>query len=149
MLTAEHIATWWDETYKDETYTPPWSKAVSGLTVEQAVWKPAPGRHSIWQIVEHMSFWREFKLRELDGEPRDEEKIGRRNWAEPDEVSEAAWSAAVERFGELQMLIKDAMEQSPEKAAILRNFIEHDAYHIGQIMLLRSLQGLPPLDSFG
>ena len=104
---------------------------------------------TIWQIVLHMNYWREFKLNELDGKPRDEAEISRCNWAEPDEVSEAAWSAAVERFDELQTLIKESMEESSEKANMLRNFIEHDAYHIGQIMLLRSLQGLPPLDSFG
>jgi len=42
-----------------------------------------------------------------------------------------------------------AVQSSPEKAKKLVYFIEHDSYHFGQIMLLRTLQGMEPIDTFG
>lgn len=149
MLTKDDLAKWFDEAWREETYSPPWSKAVSELSAEQAAWTPAPGRHSIWQIVEHMSFWREYKLREMAGEERDEEEIARRNWPVITDTSGQAWEASVARLGELQQQLTDAMASSDENARQLKNFLEHAAYHMGQIMYLRALQGLPPLDSFG
>lgn len=149
MMTNVDLANWFDKSWREDTYSPPWSKAVQGLTPEQAAWKPDGAKHSIWQIVMHMSFWREYMLRELEGEERDEEEIARRNWPEPEDISEAAWQAAVDRLVETQAQITAAIRESEEKAATLRNFIEHASYHMGQIMLLRAMQGLPPLDSFG
>lgn len=157
MLTNHDIAKWWDECWTSETEMAPWSKAVAGLTPQQAAWKPPGGHHSIWEIVLHISFWREFELRKANGEARDEAEIARRNWSEPQEISEAAWGGtggtggtggAVGRLAELQSLVKAGMEESVEKAEVLRCLLMHDAYHIGQIMLLRAQQGLKALDSF-
>ena len=39
-----------DETFAQERWHPPLATAVYGLTAAQAAWKPAPERHSIWQI---------------------------------------------------------------------------------------------------
>ena len=30
-------------------------ETLVGLTAEQAAWKPAPDRNSIWQIVDHLT----------------------------------------------------------------------------------------------
>lgn len=151
MLSNHDIARWWDDCWTSETEMAPWSKAVAGLTHEQAAWKPPGGHHSIWEIVLHISFWREFELRKLDGEARDDAEIARRNWSEPQEVNEAAWDGtggAVERLAELQTQVKAGMEESEKKAEELRCLLLHDAYHMGQIMHLRALQGLKALDSF-
>ena len=158
MLSNHDIARWWEECWTSETEMAPWSKAVAGLTAQQAAWKPPGGHHSIWEIVLHISFWREFELRKANGEPHDEAEIARRNWSEPDEVSEAAWGGtgrggdfgdgAVGWLAELQAQVKGGMEESEEKAQVLRCLLLHDAYHMGQIMHLRALQGLKALDSF-
>ena len=109
-------------------------KFVQGLTPQQAAWKPDGAKHSIWQIVMHMSFWREFVLRELAGESRDEQEIARRNWPEPKDITDAAWQEAVEYLVKTQAQITAAMRESDEKTATLRNFIEHASYHMGQII---------------
>ncbi len=148
MLTNHDIAKWWDDCWTSEMEMAPWSKAVAGLTPQQAAWKPPGGHHSIWEIVLHISFWREFELRKVDGEARDEAEIARRNWSEPQEISEAAWDGVVGRLAELQTQVKAGMEESQEKAEELRCLLMHDAYHMGQIMLLRAQQGMKALDSF-
>ena len=56
-----------------------------------------------------------------------------------EEVSEAAWQAAVERLGEMQAKITQAMNESEELADKLKYFIEHAAYHTGQLALLAAL----------
>ena len=38
-----------------------------------------------------------------------------------------------------------AWGDEPVAQAIV-HYMRHDSYHVGQIMLLRSLQGLPPID---
>lgn len=149
METPIDIARHFDTAWNEETYTPPWRKAIEGLTPEQAVWKPEGAKHSIWQLVEHMAFWREQVLHEMGGGERDEAEIARRNWPETGEITAEAWTEAVGRLAAQHEAVKSAMEGSDEAARKLHNFIEHDAYHFGQIMLLRALQGLPPLDSFG
>ena len=150
MLSNHDIARWCDECWTSEMEMAPWSKAVAGLTAEQAAWKPAGGHHSIWEIVLHMTYWREYELAKANGKTHDEEEIARRNWGTIEDVSESAWSGsggAVDRFAELQMQIKTEMEESEAKAEILRCLLTHDTYHMGQIMLLRGLQGLKALDS--
>ncbi|WP_144440589.1 DinB family protein [Limnochorda pilosa] len=39
--------------------------------------RPAPGRHSIWDIVRHMIFWREYALARLRNEPTPRQRTGR------------------------------------------------------------------------
>ena len=91
MLSHHDIARWWDECWTSEMEMAPWGKAVSGLTAEQAAWKPAGGHHSIWEIVLHMTYWREYELGKANGKTRDEEEIARRNWGTIEDISKSAW----------------------------------------------------------
>jgi hypothetical protein len=149
MTTPAQYANWLDKCWNEETWTPPWGKAIAGLTAEQAAWKSPGARHSIWMLVLHMSFWRQFKLAELAGAKRDEAAIAAGNWRQPAIITEAAWREAIAELTDLQARLVATIGQSEDAAGLLRNFIEHDAYHIGQIMLIRAMLGLPPLDSFG
>ena len=149
MTTPAQYATWLDKAWNEETWTPPWGKAIAELTAEQAAWKPPGARHSIWMLVLHMSFWRALKLDELAGAKRDEAATAAGNWRVPQAITEAAWRAAVDELAALQGRVVAAMGESEKAADLLRNFIEHDAYHFGQIMLIRAMLGLKPLDSFG
>lgn len=147
------LAAWWDEAWTPPgIWIAPWSRVLEGLTPEQAAWKPAPDRHSIWQLVNHIVFWHTYMLdRRRNGapppppDPASQERIDRHNWEEPAEVSPAAWAATVDRFGRSHHEVRDAMAD-PALAPDLRNFIAHDAYHVGQIMQLRAMQGLAPIE---
>ncbi|MDQ7829409.1 MAG: DinB family protein [Armatimonadota bacterium] len=149
-----------DETFAREGWHPPLATAVHGLTAAQAAWKPAPERHSIWQIVRHVIHWKRGVLRALEGDPPDYERMTAEDWAEVS-GDQAAWEADVralqelyEAFGRLlEALGEDGVQRAVQAyrqssgptpvARRLLNAFTHDAYHTGQIQYLRALQGIP------
>lgn len=139
------LVRWMDESSKDGLWAAAWPKALEGLTPQQAAWKPAPERRSIWQIVNHITFWREHEIRNLAGEKPGPEEVERRNFEEPQAVTEAAWDDARERFAQSHKRIRDLIADERTPLERVQYLIPHDAYHIGQIMTLRALQGLPPI----
>lgn len=128
-------------------------KQVSGLTPEQALYKPSPDRHGIWQIVRHVSYWKHWAITYLTTG----EKLNARedNWgAMPDEQTETSWIAEIKRLEELNnrcieeaLKLGDEIYISPEEKVIyFRQVIFHDCYHTGQIGLLRAMQGIKPVE---
>lgn len=139
------VAKWWNEAWADGLWAAAWEKSVAGLTPEQAVWQPAPGRHSIWQIVEHMSFWREHVLRKHADQPGfDDATIAKRNFPQPAAPSADEWEAVCDRFRDTHQRMADALTSAADLST-LAYLLPHDAYHIGQVNYLRALQGLPPV----
>src|SRR5579871_7032841 len=66
QLVVDHVhTTLYDESVQ---WQPPLSGALRGLTAAEAAWKPAPPRHSIWQIVRHLILWKRGVLQEWDGD---------------------------------------------------------------------------------
>ena len=45
-------------------------RAVAGVTPAQAAWRPAPGRHSIREVVLHAAYWKHEVRRRITGGPR-------------------------------------------------------------------------------
>ena len=152
----------WDHlehTFEKEAWQPSLAIAVEGLTVAQALWKPAPERHSIWQIVRHLIHWKRGVLAALEGGPLDYEDQERADWPEAS-GDEAAWQADVrvlhaqyqEFRRRLEPLDDVALAQphvpyrtkaewaQPLALRLVRVFT-HDIYHAGQIRYLRVLQG--------
>ena len=160
MTTVKDIV--WDHlehTFEKEAWQPSLAIAVEGLTAAQAVWKPAPERHSIWQIVRHLLHWKRGVLAALEGEPTDYEDQERADWPEAS-GDEAAWQADVRELHaqyqefrrRLEPLDDVALAQphvpyrgrtewaQPLARRLVRVFT-HDIYHAGQIRYLRVLQG--------
>ena len=136
----------WNEAEAKGLWAAPWSKCVAGLTAAQAAWKPNPQRHCIWQLVHHITFWREHELRNLAGTKPDETEIARRNWEEAADSSVAAWSASVRRLDETYQHIAKAIADERNSLDRLQYLLPHDCYHFGQIMYVRALQGLASID---
>ncbi len=135
----------WDEAWEGGLWAVPWKRALEGLTPEQAAWRPAEGRHSIWQLVMHVCYWREHELRKLAGETVPREEIERRNFEAPADTSEAAWQATQDRFAQTQHRLAAAFANEATDLSRIQYLVPHDSYHVGQIMTLRALQSLPPL----
>ncbi len=133
---------WWD----GDIWIAPWGKALTDLTPQQAAWSPAPGRHSIWQIVTHVLFWRRVTFTRLAGRtPPDDATTAAEQFAPPPRVDDASWRAICD---DVQRSHQQIIEAITDEATPLERFqyhIAHDAYHLGQIMVLRALQGLPPV----
>ncbi len=130
---------------------------LAGLTAEEAAAHPVAGAHSIWEIVLHMTAWQNEVRKRMAGKPATFPKEG--DWRQPAEVSAAAWTAVRDDLGDsLTALVRDLgalMEsdleskvgalssQDPAVAtevtfrAMLSGLVQHNAYHSGQIALVR------------
>jgi len=146
LMERESLVTMWEEAWAEGLWAAPWSKAVDGLTPEQVTWKPQPERHSIWQIVHHILFWREYTFRRLAGERPEQAEVDRRNWEEPVEVSAAAWEATRRRFAESHQKIVRTLRGAENRLSRFAYHLPHDNYHVGQIMYLRAMLGLAPIE---
>lgn len=143
-------------TYEKEGAYPPLTAALAGLTAAQASWKPAPERHSIWQIVRHMAHWMEAGIEALAAQPQVYEDLQRADW-QGASGDARTWQADVERLYTSSRRLNERLQSISEEelskmiepyrgrsryAAALR-FVRtatHDTYHLGQIRYLRALQ---------
>lgn len=148
-MEAERLKKLWDEALTEGLWYAPWEKALEGLTAEEAAWKPDRKRHSIWQVVHHMIFWQDYTRRSAGGRKPTREEFSRelevRNWEEPAEVSEAGWRDARTRFLDSCRALRD-LAGVPEAAERPLYHLLHESYHFGQIMYLRAMQGLSPIE---
>ena len=44
--------------------------SLRGLSSDQALWRPAPDRHNVWEFVIHAAYWKYAARRRLTGEKR-------------------------------------------------------------------------------
>jgi hypothetical protein len=137
----------WTEADTKGLWAVPWERVLTGISAAQAAWKPDPKRHSIWQIVNHITFWREHELRGLAGEKVGEDEIHRRNFEEPRPADEKSWAAATAYFNETHRKVAEAIKNPANSLDRLQYLLPHDCYHVGQIMYLRAMQGLPSLET--
>lgn len=137
----------WDQSWDEGIWVAPWSKAVAGLSARRAAWRPRAGRHSIWEIVNHVSVWREYTLMKLGRRrgPKREEMAGL-NFVMPEKPTGAAWRASVRRLRRTHREVRAAIADRRAPLERLRYHLGHDCYHLGQIMYLRAMQGMKPIE---
>ena len=130
---------------------------LDGVTHTQAAARPIPGAHSIWELVLHMTGWRNEVARRATGKPAAEPKGG--DYPKVGEPSEARWHEALDAFdASHRHLIEIAGTLDDEKMhqatndprnrplgtgvtyyEMLHGIVQHDAYHAGQIALLKKV----------
>jgi len=123
---------------------------LKDISAEQSAKKVTPGRNSIWQIVNHMIAWRENVLLRIQGN----EIVTPNNnyFTEIENTSETEWQKALERLENSQhqwIAFLKAFEESQFEKIYPKNrmsyyehihgILQHDAYHLGQIVLLSKL----------
>ncbi|HEX9533345.1 MAG TPA: DinB family protein [bacterium] len=157
MQTAVHrLVNLLTEVFEEETWQAPLTASLERLTASQAVWKPERATNSIWMVVNHLSLWKEYHVARLTGEPpRPSGWAEKLDWHEIRDMSERAWQAAMERLRMAQKrLVAELATRTDEDLARplpggtsplykIQSMVPHDAYHCGQIRLLRALQGVP------
>ncbi len=68
--------------------------ALRGVSAKEAAWRPAPGRHSIWDLALHIAYWKYAVRRHLLDDPIPHFPRSPSNWpAVPARPTEAAWKA--------------------------------------------------------
>lgn len=158
MTTKDLLLDHLDTTFDREAWQPPLGMAVEGLTAAQAAWKPAPERHSIWQIVRHVILWKQGVLDAWEGKAPDEKALERQDWQDAS-GDDGAWQADLSKLREItrqitaraQMLDDAGLATPiptypgyPDQTLALRlaRMATHDVYHAGQIRYIRALQGV-------
>jgi hypothetical protein len=131
--------------------------SVRRVTAQQAAWRPAPGRHCIWELVVHAAYWKYIGLRRLTGAKKGSFPLkGSNFFARGDSATEAAWRediALMDRTHadlrtEVAELSATDLSRTPAGSqvsnfALLSGIAAHDLYHAGQIQLLKRLQETP------
>jgi hypothetical protein len=128
-------------------------KAFDNLTVVSRSAEQQPFPASIWQILQHLLVWQTHQLAQLQGmasaEPFDEKQSWDAARVPP---SEAVLQAAVMQFkhqlAELQTWAREAKgnaEQVLEQGLVLQEVALHLSFHLGEVVLMRRLQGSYPL----
>lgn len=123
--------------------------ALRGLSAGDVTWRPAPGRHNIWELTAHAAYWKYTVRRRLTGGKRGSFALKGSNWiASPASVDEESWRNVVrlleDEHRQLRQVIASlsaAELRDPKKQRMIYGVAAHDVYHTGQIQLVRRLRG--------
>jgi len=122
----------------------PESTAVEGLTAEQASWKPAGGDHSVGQLANHLIYWNQINLARFNGEAHTE--FSGDNNETFNSFDSKKWAETVRQLDQVMTDWEKAVEAADDKkleatALTIAHIGAHNAYHIGQMVVIRKLQG--------
>ncbi|PGL72535.1 DinB family protein [Bacillus sp. AFS055030] len=142
--------------YEEEWY-PPISEALKNLTAAQACWQPeGKASNTIWENVNHLLFFKERLLSRLQ---QDNTFVAHNNndetFVQGRPNDDNAWKQTVKRTLQVHDALQSTLaslneaELDQPKPSLpvwqqYQNILLHDAYHTGQIVQLRKLQGSWP-----
>ena len=132
-------------THDQEDWFVPASLAVAGLTADQAKWSPGPGQHSVGQLAYHLWFWDTQSLARFKGEKPP--AFNGNNDETFNDFTPAQWDDLVKKLNQVLTNWETAVEQADdqklaENASLVAHVGAHNAYHIGQILYVRKLEGV-------
>lgn len=129
---------------------------LEGLTAEQATWKADGTNNSIWESLTHLTYYNNAYLQRFKGvDYKYEISTNDETFEASESPNEREWESKVERFHatmrELRSLIEQADEAKLDQqvsetntaswSELIMNINAHNAYHGGQMLLIRKLQG--------
>jgi uncharacterized damage-inducible protein DinB len=124
------------------------AELLDGTSFEQAVQRPIPAAHNIWELVLHITSWANIATRRITGgqvAPYHDE-----DWPLVGNMIPERWAAAQAGLMQSHDALREAvlgldderlLENAPESkntvAVLLHGVAQHAAYHGGQIALLK------------
>jgi hypothetical protein len=124
---------------------------LDSIPAQEAAARPIPAAHTIWEIVMHMAFWENVAAQRLAGLRAG--LVEELNFPPMPAATEENWRKTLDQLHAADRDFRAALAKLDEKkldeltAAGKRTFygeahgiIEHHAYHLGQIALLRRMQ---------
>jgi uncharacterized damage-inducible protein DinB len=142
----------------DPWHGPSRASLLADVTADEARRRPASAVHSIWELVLHMTAWTREVRRRLHGRQAAEPEMG--DWpALPTTPDEGAWRTAVAALDEAHVALRDtvrgleasrlatpvgdqrnaALGTGVTLAQTINGLVQHDAYHSGQIAVVKKL----------
>jgi uncharacterized damage-inducible protein DinB len=132
-------------THNKEEWFAPASVAVAGLTPAQASWTDKSGNHSVGQLANHLVFWDRDSLMQFKGEKPP--KFDGNNDETFNNFDEKSWAKTVADLDTVMTEWEKAVEDADDAkislwASRIAHVGAHNAYHIGQMVYVRKLQGV-------
>jgi uncharacterized damage-inducible protein DinB len=129
--------------------------AVRRLSSDEAAWRPAEDRHSVWEIAVHCAYWKYAVRRRILGLKRGSFVQKGSNWfPRLDDLTEDRWKSDLRLLADEHHQLREAIlglrpsrlkQVTPGSTMRLDRLIygiaAHDIYHAGQIQLLKKLSG--------
>ncbi|HVL70225.1 MAG TPA: DinB family protein [Vicinamibacterales bacterium] len=131
---------------------------LDGVTHEEAAARPLGAAHTIWELVLHITAWKNEARSRLEGAPAGEPREG--DWPPPGAATSERWAEALHDLETAHRLLVSAVRAFPEQNLhvptndprhegpattnyeLLMGIVQHDVYHSGQIALLRKAAAL-------
>ena len=127
-------------------------QVLEGINATTAQTKAYDRGNTIWQIVNHISYWRELVARRVnERKPVQAELEG---FDSPVIADEASWNATLERFNHSYQLLRQAIGSLQESELYLilegdqtiyyniQGCLLHDSFHLGQVIILKRMAGI-------
>ncbi len=146
---VERILDQYDRAMNGEAWhgDPVWT-ILDGVSAEEAARRTHPERHTIWEIVAHMTFWETEVNRRLNNLPdRPLEKL---NFPATSAATEENWNSTLAEFRSSNTVFRNTLSQldpgrldqmtpAGKKSVYVEvhGVIQHHLYHAGQIAILR------------
>jgi DinB family protein len=139
ILLAQFQSTW-----NQANWFVPVMQSIQGLSAKQAMWQPSDSCHSIGQLAYHLLFWNRQSLDKFNGKKPD--AYSGDNKETFTAFTEATWASTVQQLDEVmkewETIIKTADEAKLQAwYSRISTMNTHNAYHTGQIIYIRKLQG--------
>lgn len=156
MITKEVLLNQLAACLDEPNWFVPLTAAVHGLTAKQATIKSGTA-NSIWQIVNHLTFWNDRYLKRFKEQPLEEGHItndetfnssapaNEEEWQSAvaslqDVLSE--WRIALDACDDDKLLASAYQDRTEPWSSVIGNITIHNAYHIGQIVEIRKKNGI-------
>lgn len=145
-----------EQTWNQEEWIVPLSTALEGLSDEQAAWQPPGGGNTIRETVNHLNYYNGRNLNRLSGiaggPQAQSNEATFENQAGQADHAELAWDDLFRQTAEIAAGLREAIARLTEDdlnkpvgeitlGEHLASWLLHDAYHAGQIVLIRKQQG--------
>lgn len=132
--------------------TPLWG-SIRGVSHREALRRPGPRRHNIWELVLHAAYWKYIVRRRLTRDPELRFPRPGHNWPRlPTPADERAWKRDLALLLEQHRLLRQAIARFPASrldarawrstwtnAQTIYGIASHDLYHAGQVQLVKRM----------
>lgn len=121
--------------------------ALQGLTVSNAMKQSANNANNIWMLLAHIIYWRTIVINRLNGS-LDLPPFS--DFSLPETFNDETWKQLLKDFEITYHLLINTIAHFPERQLheispkknqsyfeVILGCLQHDAYHLGQIMLLK------------
>jgi len=142
-----------DYSWDEEAWQLPLAPAIEGISASVASWQPPGGGNTIWQTVNHLNHYNRLMVKRLRGiQASSTARNNTETFGAPgDPNDQEGWEKTVAEAKAIAQDLKEVFATLTEKdletddlGERIADWIMHDSYHTGQIVLLRKMQGSWP-----